>query len=171
MIILDTNVVSETMHAAPSATVLDWLNAQARNTMFISAVTVGELNYGIECLPGGKRKDALKASYLTLIDKTFAGRVLEYDDRAADLYGLAMATARACGLTVSIPDGIIAGIALARDFGVATRDTAPYLAMGVSTVIDPWTEKTWRRDQLSGAPRTYAPYDYRITSKQERTKP
>lgn len=67
----------------------------------------------------------------------FRGRILPFDDRAARLYGISIATARANGRSILIADGQIAAIALAHGFTIATRDTAPFEAAGVP-VINPW---------------------------------
>ena len=60
MILIDTNVVSEPWKPAPSAAVLAWLDAQAIETLFLSAITVAELRYGIAALPVGKRRTILR---------------------------------------------------------------------------------------------------------------
>ena len=53
MILIDTNVVSEPWKPAPDARVLAWLDAQAIETLFLSAVTVAELRFGIAAMPEG----------------------------------------------------------------------------------------------------------------------
>src|SRR5579862_4090771 len=56
MILLDTNVVSETMRRSPDRTVVAWLDAQAAETLHLSAVSLVELLFGIASLPDGRRK-------------------------------------------------------------------------------------------------------------------
>ncbi|MFD4405585.1 PIN domain-containing protein [Nocardia sp. NPDC058499] len=56
MIILDTNVISETTKKAPDERVTAWLDAQAGETLYLSAVTVGELRYGIATMPAGRHR-------------------------------------------------------------------------------------------------------------------
>ncbi len=56
MILLDTNVVSEVMRVAPSKAVLKWLNDQDSSSLYISAVTIGEIEYGLRILLVGKRR-------------------------------------------------------------------------------------------------------------------
>lgn len=48
MILLDTNVISEPQRREPNARVLDWIDAQALETLYLSAITVAELRAGIE---------------------------------------------------------------------------------------------------------------------------
>ena len=59
MILLDTNVISEPQRREPKVRVLDWLDAQALETLYLSAITVAELRAGIALMPAGKRRDGL----------------------------------------------------------------------------------------------------------------
>jgi hypothetical protein len=72
MILLDTNVISEVMKVAPSANVLKWLNDQSSSSVHVSAVTVGEIEYGLRILPDGRRRLQLKEKFEQFI--AFAGR-------------------------------------------------------------------------------------------------
>ncbi|MCP9621317.1 type II toxin-antitoxin system VapC family toxin [Nocardia otitidiscaviarum] len=137
MIILDTNVISETSTKAPNPRVLAWLDAQNAETLFLAAVTVGELRYGIAVMPAGRRRDEYTDWLENLTIPSFSGRILPYDLAATAQYAHLMSTARAAGLAISPPDGMIAATASAAGFAVATRDTAPFEAAGLP-VINPW---------------------------------
>ena len=78
MILLDTNVVSEPLRAAPDARVIAWIDAQALETLFLSAITVAELRAGVALLPAGKRQTALLESLEKRVLPLFAGRVLPF---------------------------------------------------------------------------------------------
>ena len=67
----------------------------------------------------------------------FEDRLLPFTAATGVLYGHLMARARAAGLAVAMPDGLIAATATERGFAVATRDVSPFLAMSLR-VIDPW---------------------------------
>lgn len=136
MIILDTNVVSEAMKPGPCPSVLAWLNEQAIETLYISSVTLAELLFGIASLPAGKRKDML-AQALDGLMALFRDRILPFDIDAARFYADLAVTAKTGGRGFPVPDGYIAAIAASRKFIVASRDTAPFEAVGIS-VIDPW---------------------------------
>ena len=136
MIVLDTNVVSEAMKPEPHSAVRAWLNDQAAETLYLSSVTLAELLFGIGALPVGKRKDML-AQALDGLGRLFRDRVLPFDSDAAQHYADLAAKARAAGRGFPMPDGYIAAIAVSRRFIVASRDTAPFDAAGVS-VINPW---------------------------------
>ncbi len=137
MILLDTNVISEPLRQAPEERVIDWIDAQPMETLFLSAITVAELRAGVALLPAGKRRTALQESLEKRVLPLFAGRVLSFDLAATPAYAALTAQARAAGLAVATADGCIAAIAAANGFAVATRDTAPFEAAGVA-VINPW---------------------------------
>ena len=136
MIVLDTNVVSEAMKPEPHPAVRAWLNDQAAETLYLSSVTLAELLFGIAALPAGQRKDMLAQALDGLLE-LFKDRVLPFDTDAARRYAELAVTAKLGGRGFPTPDGYIAAIAASRDFIVASRDTAPYEAAGVS-VINPW---------------------------------
>jgi len=136
MIVLDTNVVSEAMKPEPHPAVRAWLNDQAAETLYVSSVTLAELLFGIAALPAGRRKDMLTQALDGLLG-LFRDRVLPFDTDAARHYAELAVTAKTGGRGFPTPDGYIAAIAASRGFIVASRDTAPYEAAGVS-VINPW---------------------------------
>jgi toxin FitB len=136
MIVLDTNVVSEAMKSSAHPAVTAWLNAQVADTIYLSSISLAELLFGINSLPAGRRKDALAETLDGLLN-AFDGRVLAFDTDVARAYADIAARARASGQGLPIPDGYIAAIAAAHGYAVATRDTAPFIAAGV-TVINPW---------------------------------
>jgi predicted nucleic acid-binding protein len=136
MILLDTNVVSEMMGPSPDPGVRGWLNNQAAESIYLSSVSLDELLFGIACLPSGRRKDAL-ASALNDLQALFGPRILPFDAEAARTYAVLRSRARAAGRAVSSADGYIAAIAAVQNLTVATRDTGPFAAVGL-TVINPW---------------------------------
>jgi toxin FitB len=136
MIILDTNVVSEAMKPEPHGAVRAWLNAQAAETLYLSSVTLAELLFGIAALPTGNRKNML-ARALDGLMGLFRDRVLPFDVDAARRYAELAVAAKTRGRGFPTPDGYIAAIAASRGFIVASRDLAPYKAVGVA-VINPW---------------------------------
>jgi predicted nucleic acid-binding protein len=136
MIILDTNVVSETQRAMPDARVLAWLDAQSAESLFLTSITLAEMRFGVAVLPEGKRRTKLTA----LIDRVaelYAGRILPFEHGSAQPYAELMARSRAAGRALGLPDAYIAAIAAQHGFEVATRDAAAFEAAGVA-VINPW---------------------------------
>ena len=137
MILLDTNVISETQRREPNARVLDWIDAQALETLYLSAITVAELRAGIALMPAGKRRDGLHENLEKRLLPMFANRVLSFDMACTKAYAELLAKSRDAGLAVETADAFIAAVALANGFIVATRDTSPFEAAGL-TVINPW---------------------------------
>lgn len=137
MILLDTNVISEPQRREPNARVIAWMDAQALETLYLSAITVAELRAGIALMPEGKRRDSLHENLEKRLLPMFANRVLPFDMACTKAYAELLAKSRTAGLAVETADAFIAAVALANGFTVATRDTRPFEAAGVS-VIDPW---------------------------------
>lgn len=137
MILVDTNVISEPLRKAPDARVIEWIDEQPLETLYLSAITVAELRFGVASLPAGKRRDSLHDDLETRVLPLFAGRVLPFDSAASQAYAALMAGARANGRAIGRDDGYIAATAAANGVIVATRDTAPFEAAGLS-VINPW---------------------------------
>jgi toxin FitB len=137
VIILDTNVVSEAMKPQPNVAVMQWLDEQVSETLYISSVTMAELMFGIGALPKGKRQENLSATLDGLLEY-FEGRILPFDQDAARFYAQLAIKAHAARLGFPTADGYIAAIAAARDFYVATRDSTAFKAAAIR-VINPWS--------------------------------
>ncbi len=139
MILLDTNVMSEPLRQTPEPRVIQWIDAQAMETLFLCAITVAELRSGVALLPAGKRRAGLQENLEKRVLPLFAGRVLPFDLTCTQAYAALLAKARRAGLAIATADGYIAAIAAANGFAVATRDASPFDAAGV-TVINPWAQ-------------------------------
>ena len=137
MILVDTNVVSEVMKVAPSETVVTWLNNQTSSSLFISTITIGEIEYGLRILPAGKRRMRLKERFERFISLAFAQRVLPYDETAARTYGDIMGFRREIGHPMSIPDGQIAAIARINGLMIAIRNASDFEDCGIE-LVDPF---------------------------------
>lgn len=138
VIILDTNVLSETIRPEPADPVMRWLAAQEPSEVHVTAITQAEVLYGIERMPLGKRRTALAAAVEGILELDFEGRILPFDEKAAHLYALIVAGREALGHPISQFDAMIA--AIARTFGaaIATRNTRHFEHCGI-TVINPWS--------------------------------
>ena len=137
MILLDTNVISEPQRREPDARVLDWMDAQALETLYLSVITVAELRAGIALMPTGKRRDGLHENLEKRLLPMFANRVLPFDMACTTAYAELLAKSRTAGLALETADAFIAAVAMAHGFSVATRDTSPFKAAGLN-VINPW---------------------------------
>ncbi len=137
MIILDTNVVSEPLKSEPDQTVLNWLNEQEPQTLYLTAINLAELLAGIEAMPVGRRRDALKLALMGQMRPLFEGRILPFDNKAAEAFAHVNASAAVNGNPISFADCAIASIARANGFMVATRNVRDFKGTGVK-IINPW---------------------------------
>lgn len=137
MILLDTNVISEPWKPVPDEAVIAWLDAQAVETLFISAITIAELRFGIAAMPSGRRQTILRDRLEGEVLPHFSGRILSFDLATSQFYSELMARARASGKAIGTADGYIAATAAANGLTISTRDTSPFEAAGVK-VINPW---------------------------------
>lgn len=137
MIILDTNVVSEPLKPQPNPAVLEWLDAQAPETLCLTTINLAELLSGIAALPAGRRRNKLGQALAEQVMPLFEGRVLAFDTQAANAFARVHVGALAVGNPISFADGAIAAIAAARGFLLATRNVRDFKGTGVE-LIDPW---------------------------------
>ncbi|WP_175959533.1 type II toxin-antitoxin system VapC family toxin [Burkholderia pyrrocinia] len=137
MILVDTNVIAEPLRREPSAAVIEWLDAQNAETLFLAAISLAEIRFSVAALPEGRRRDRLHQSIEQRVLSVFRGRILPFDDAASKAYASLRARARVAGSAIAPVDGFIAATADANGLIVATRDVAPFEAVGLR-VIDPW---------------------------------
>jgi predicted nucleic acid-binding protein len=137
MILIDTNVISELWKAEPNPDVLAWIDAQTIETLYLSAVTVAELRFGLATMQEGKRRTIYQERLEKEVLPTFAGRVLPFDLDASQAYADLMARARARGKAIGKADGYIAATATACHLMVATPDISPFEAAGLK-IVNPW---------------------------------
>ena len=123
MILLDTNVISEPLRPSPEIRVIDWIDAQPLETLYLSAITVAELRAGIALMPAGKHRAA--RAHRKRVLPMFAGRVLPFDMACTNAYAELITKVREAGSGIQTADACIAAVALANGFAVATRDTSP----------------------------------------------
>ena len=139
MIILDTNVVSELTSFEPAADVVAWLSKQVETELFITSVNEAELSFGVERLPGGRRRNDLATANERIINGLLGGRVLVFDRVAAGMYAVILANRERIGRPIGELDCMIAAIARAHGATVATRDMYGFENCGVE-VVNPWSD-------------------------------
>lgn len=140
MIILDTNVLSELGRQVPSEEVLSWLDAQPGDEVATTAVTVGELLYGIARLPEGRRKARLAEAVRGMVDDDLGRRVEPFDAAAAPHYAAIVSGREKIGRPISMADAQIASICRKLRATLATRNTRDFEDAGID-VIDPWDSR------------------------------
>jgi len=137
MMVLDTNVVSALMRAAPDRAVIAWLDGQPPESLWTTAITVFEVRFGIQALPAVKRRNALRGAFEDMLSSDLGGRVLDFDSPAAAASAEIAAKRRAAGRPVDVRDVQIAGIVVARRATLVTRNARHFEETGVG-IVDPW---------------------------------
>ena len=137
MTILDTNVISELMRPDPDPTVLTWSFGLHKDEMFTTAVSEGEVRYGVARLPAGARRTELQHAADRIFRGLLRDRILSFDSDAAQRFAGIMAERRRAGHATAVPDVQIAAIAATHDATLATRNTRDFQDCGIR-VINPW---------------------------------
>jgi predicted nucleic acid-binding protein len=137
--LLDTCVLSELVKKSPRRQVVEWVDAQDETKMFLSALTIGELEKGIAKLPLSTRKTNLAAWVRRDLNARFGSRVLAIDARVASRWGVIVADAERRGSPVSVIDSLIAATGLVHDLQVVTRNVDDFQRCGVAC-MNLWDE-------------------------------
>ena len=138
--LLDTNVISEIIRPKPDTNVVAWLENQKETTLFISAITFGELAKGITMLEDGKQKVRLLHWLNTEVSYRFNGRILPFDDRAAMLWGEWNGLGIQRGRSYPILDSQIAAIAARFECMFVTRNIKDIDGIPVES-LNPWNKQ------------------------------
>jgi toxin FitB len=137
VIVLDTNVLSALMRTKPDALVVEWLDRQPADSIWVTSITVFEARFGLARLPKGKRRRSLERAFDRVVTEDLSSRVLSLDEMAAATAGQLAAERQRAGRVVDLRDTLIAGIAQARRATIATRNTRHFEGLDVA-VVDPW---------------------------------
>ncbi len=137
MIVLDTNVISALMRTEPEKPVVKWLDAQPAASVWITAVTVMEIRFGLQTMPKGRRQEALIRAFDVMLKSMIEGRIASFDAGAGIQAAELMAQRKRKGRPAEVRDTMIAGIVLANRATLATRNTQHFEDLPV-TVINPW---------------------------------
>ena len=137
MIILDTNVFSEFTRPRPSEQVQAWFASRDPADLATTTVTEGELLYGVQLFPEGRRKIETARAYDVLFG-LLGGGIHAFDREAAHEFAFVAARRNRAGLKADFADCQIAAIARVLGASVATRNVDDFLHAGIE-VVDPWT--------------------------------
>jgi toxin FitB len=138
LILLDSNVLSELMKDAPNPQVIDWLDRQPRTSIWTTSLTIFEIRFGFQILPSGKRQERLAEAFEILLAHKLERRIATFDSAAARHTADLMAARRTAGRPGDLRDSMIAGIALAANASLATRNTKHFDDLSIP-IINPWS--------------------------------
>ncbi len=137
--IFDTNVISELVAAQPDPKVIQWIEAVDPEAIFLSVITIGELQKGIEKLPESKRKELLNAWLHEDLLTRFQDHILSIHPETMLLWGTLNAQLEAAGRPIPAMDALLAASAKQHHCTLVTRNTAHFENAGIP-VKNPWVE-------------------------------
>jgi predicted nucleic acid-binding protein len=138
MIVVDTNVLSELMKASPAESVTRWIANHPAQTIYTTSITQAEILLGVQLLPAGRKRDAIRAAAEAIFSTDFQGRILPFGSGAAPIYARIAAERRRTGRPISQHDAQIAAITSLEKAELATRNVTDFEGCGIR-VVDPWS--------------------------------
>jgi toxin FitB len=137
VLLLDTNVLSELIKATTEPRVLAVLTRFPLTEIFVPAMSIAEIAYGIERLPLGARRSDLERRARNVLDEYFAGQAIPFDAQIAWEAGRVRAERRSLGRADDLADDIVGATARVRGLTLATRNTKDFEGLGLR-LLDPW---------------------------------
>ena len=135
--LLDTNGLSELRRAKPEPSVVDFVSKCPLDQLYVSAVTLAEIRFGIELVGEPNRRAELNDWLAQKVRPMFEHRVLQVTEDIMLKWRLLVEEGRKTGHTFSQPDLIIAATALHHRLTIVTRDRSDYDKARVP-VVNPW---------------------------------
>jgi len=130
--LLDTCVISELVKPRPNPRVVSWIKEQEEESLFLSVITIGEIQKGISKLYPSKRRSNLAAWLQQELPARFAGRVIPINDEVALVWGQMLGDAESKGRRIPVIDAFLAATALVYGFTLVTRNAPDIVDTGAS---------------------------------------
>lgn len=138
--LLDTNVVASLMASSGAPSVKAWAAAQDEHRLYLSVLTLGEIEKGIHNLPDDDPARTRYVLSLAMLEDRFRGRILPVSNPVVRRWGrVSGATKRSSGASPSVVDTMLAATALEHDLHLVTRNIRDVAGSGAS-VFNPWTD-------------------------------
>lgn len=135
--LLDTCIISELIKPKPNSKVIKWLRSCREESLFLSSLTIGEIQKGISKLPESRKKNELQTWLDAELALRFDRRILGVDIAVAKKWGDIQASSELAGNKMPVVDSLIASIGIVHDLTVVTRNTADMKPSGVR-LLNPW---------------------------------
>lgn len=129
--LLDTCVISELRKPSENPSLVKWISGVDESDLFLSVITIGELERGVARLPEGKKKAAVGEWVRHAVVNRFGARILPVDPSVASCWGGLLASREKAGRPMPILDGFIAATAISSDCTLVTRNTKDFEGSGV----------------------------------------
>jgi toxin FitB len=135
--LLDTCLISELVAKQPNQKVVDWLDNQTPDSLYLSVITMGEIAKGIHKLIESQRKDSLQIWLTQVLPTRFSGRILGIEVATMLLWGELVGRLEKQGRSLPVMDSLIAAIALQNSLSLVTRNENDFAGTDVE-IVNPW---------------------------------
>jgi len=135
--LLDTCVISESTRQRAAAKVIRWLDARAPESLFLSVVSVAELEQGIARVDNAAHARKLEAWLSDSVLPQFESRLLDVDLPVARRWGRLLGSGKRRGEPAPVVDALLAATALEHELTLVTRNVADFDRFNLH-VFDPW---------------------------------
>jgi len=137
--LLDTCVISELVKTKPDLRVVQWVRSQDEENLFLSVITIGEIQKGISKLPDGRKKKQQLQEWLSNeLQVRFKDRILEITIGTAHVWGQVLGTCEKKGITLPAIDSLIASQGIFHKMTIVTRNIPDMKPSGVQ-LFNPWS--------------------------------
>jgi predicted nucleic acid-binding protein len=135
--LLDTCVLSEYAKKAPATEVIAWLDEQSESSLFISVISLGEIEKGILKLRTSDPRRCQKlTAWLIKVEQRFVGRILTLDTAALHVWAQIVAHAESIGQPLPLMDSLLMATAQCHGLTVVTRNVQDFVMY--PQVFNPW---------------------------------
>jgi predicted nucleic acid-binding protein len=135
--LLDTNVISEWTKPQPNENLVRWIGLVPEDDVYISVITLAEIQFGLKLLPEGKKKARLEQWLSHDILKRFNKRILQINNETALIWGDLLSQAKNQGITLSTMDGFIAALSKQYRLTLVTRNMKDFIKLNIN-LLNPW---------------------------------
>jgi tRNA(fMet)-specific endonuclease VapC len=135
--LVDTYVISEILRPVPDANVVAWSQRTAKEGLYLSVISMGELRKGLTILPASARRSQLQESIEEQIPAWFGDRILPLTQPIAERWGVLAGRRQLVGRPLNVPDGQIAATALEHGLSIITRNVRDFEDLGIA-IVNPW---------------------------------
>lgn len=135
--LLDTCVISELVRPVPEERVVQWIDARHEFELFLSVLTLGEIQKEIARLPSGKKRSILGSWLKDELEVRFADRIIPVSPDIALTWGKMLGQAESTGHSLSVIDALIAATASVHDLVLVTRNIRDFAGCSID-IHNPW---------------------------------
>ena len=132
--LLDTNVISDLVSKSPSQNVRSFLNSLDENSIYLSVITIGDIQFGIHKLESSRKKERLLHWLHTDLLLRFENRIIEIDTHIMLTWGEMSQELKSIGKPMPIMDALIGATALTKHMTLVTRNEKDFVHMDIDLI-------------------------------------